>query len=583
MKQSLLLMAVVCCLVGHSAFLGHAQSLDSCIIQLPDGTQPVAMQKGGKWIPSRDTFNVLVVFAQFPDDRFDTLNAPWPTRPLQSIFTPPTYFSTFVDSTGALNSQNANMTHYFRAMSTNQFILTGTAYFVVTPHTRDWYLNNGKRMFDINKEVLLKLDSTISFAPFDKWIRGTNYNHTKGQDSIIDMIFMLYRNVSSEYPGDSVRSVREALGFAGGQADLGRQGSYYVDGGVRKVKTYSLESGTTSVVAVDGLSLPPYHVQIHEFTHFFFEGSNSDHSGGGFWAMLNNWAARFNALDQSLANSYEREWVGWHYPDSIGTTSGIYYNLTLTDYATTNKSYKIKVPGSNPNEVYRLEYHTRASQFDTPDQSDSTAKGLYIIHQFGASNIDNSMRLIPADGNWNWIVNEEACPSYYPQGLPIYRYNYPDAVDGYNDCRVVPFTWSGGSLCSGDPPSPGHYMHFRRDWKTGQLIESTFYRGDGADQFNTTHNNLFSPWSNPRSLTNTKVSSDLAIEVVSESNGVLTFNSTSVRQTLFLQYRRNPICAELTFRTTRSFGTKISSPMSPTTKSGEASLRAQRRSRPHGH
>ncbi len=310
----------------------YAQSGEdyNCVLELPPpgGSQqePLADQRGGRFIPSQDTFHVLVVFVQFPDDRFDTLNPNWPTYPLTGIYPPPAYLNTFIDSVVSQNSQSGNMSHYFRAMSIDRFKLTGKALHVYTPQTRQWYKDNNKRYWDINRDVMLRVDSMISLAPFDNWIRGTNYNHTKGQDTIVDMIFMLYRNVWA----DDETTYRYVFQFAGAQADLGRIGDIWVDNNTRRIQTYSLQSGTTSIVVhgAETLNLPPYRAQIHELAHFFFFGSNSDHNGGGFWAMLNAWTFRHNSQRQSCANSYERELVGWIAPESLYATT---YNVTMTD------------------------------------------------------------------------------------------------------------------------------------------------------------------------------------------------------------------------------------------------------------
>lgn len=112
------------------------------------------------------------------------------------------------------------------------------------------------------------MDSLISFAPFDNWIRGTNYNHTEGQDGIVDMIFMLYGNVSHD------DSTYEDLGFYGGTAWLGFAGEIWVDEDARRIQGGTVRSGFT-VVLPKNLNVPPYYGSVHELGHFFFPASNS--------------------------------------------------------------------------------------------------------------------------------------------------------------------------------------------------------------------------------------------------------------------------------------------------------------------
>ena len=126
------------------------------------------------------------------------------------------------------------------------------------------------------------------------------------------------------------------------------------------------------------------------------------------------------------------------------------------------------------------------------------SKGLYILHQTGlGSPEDGFLRLLPADGRWSWVTNQMQYPSYYPQGLPVYVKTGVDRVDGYDDSRNVPITWTGPP-----PPPPSNtpkLIHFYRDIQTNQIIEKTVFSGDGNDAFSMTKNNVLSPWSNPNS------------------------------------------------------------------------------------
>jgi hypothetical protein len=508
--------AVVVVLFASLGSHTSAQQEESppCILE---SESPTAVQLGGRYIPARDTFNVLVVFAEFPDDVFDTTNVNWPKYPLAGVYPGPTYRNTFIDSLVSQNSQNGNVSHYFRDMSMGVFKLTGKAYHVVTPQTRQWYYSNGNAGHGrVNRDVLLKLDSTISFGPFDKWIRGTNYNHMSGQDSIVDMIFMLYRSATED-------GLISNFNFAGGQADLGFVGEFRVDENGRRIQTGTVQSGLTAVVGHNAngrtLDRPPYRVSIHELSHFFFPASNSWHNGGGFWAMLNNWMFRFNSAWVGCANSFERELVGWHYPDSIGTSGGSWYNLALSDYITTNKSYKVKVPSGNADEFFRIENHQRISQFDTPEMLDPSAKGLYVIHQFGSFWPDEQMRLLPADGRWNWTVQEAVYPPRYPNGLPVFKKTGVNRVNGYDDSWLIPYSFPLPFT-----PNPMQ-IEFYRDRESNQLLERPLYRGDGNDAFTLSKNRVFSPWSNPNSQTQLKQKSWIAIEVVNElENGTIVFN-----------------------------------------------------------
>jgi hypothetical protein len=500
------------------------------------GNGATTSQKGGMWMTTRDTLNVLVVFVQFPDDQYDSTYSLWPKNQ------PPTYLKTYIDSLASQQSTSGNLTHYFRQMSLNSFILIGKTRFVITPHSRSWYLANGYNRWLINKEVLESLDSTIDFSQFDRFKRYAQYDIRKESDGRVDDIFMLYRNVSHELP--NTLTVMNNLGFSPAstgyaEATLGysnylQPDSFTVDGGLRSIhQGYPYNGGvglgTTSVLAATGDSwngTPPYRPQIHEFAHHWMSiGNYFGHNGGGFWGMLNDWGFRFNNQYQSPPNSYERELMGWIAPDSIYSTT---YNVTLTDYITTGSSKKIKVPGTNSNEFFRLEYHNKSSQFDNPEMGDVNAKGLYIIHQTGTSDPFTQLRLIPGDGRWTWIADTVAHPTYYPSGLAVYEKNGIDRENGIDDSRQVSFSWFG------TPPTPSvpnpSWIHIYRDRSkdTKPILDQDprIFRGDGNDAFTLTKNNIFSPWSNPNSQNAALQKTGFAIQIVSENTqtGVMVLN-----------------------------------------------------------
>jgi hypothetical protein len=162
-----------------SSFLGaQIEENYHCV---PEGGSYAAIQPGGRYIPARDTFHVLVVFVEFPDDQFDSLNPKWRKGE------PPEYLNAFVDSTASVNSQNGNMSHFFREMSMGTFMLTGKGVHIITRQTRRWYLDNYGGQFEpyygfINRDVLLRVDSMMSFQPFDKWSRPAEYSHVKSPE-----------------------------------------------------------------------------------------------------------------------------------------------------------------------------------------------------------------------------------------------------------------------------------------------------------------------------------------------------------------------------------------------------------------
>ncbi len=348
------------------------------------------------------------------------------------------------------------------------------------------------------------------------------------------MVYFVWRNVSQDL-SDPEQGLID-LGFeANGKANTGigdlgwdlNDPVINVDSGVRHIyhgfSSLGINYGAgTSVVMQSGYdgglnqNKGPMRVQIHETAHFWL-GGNNIHHGTGFWAMLEAWGARHTLDTRKIRqpNSWEREKVGWHSPVKVALSSGTLLNQTLTDYVSTNASYKISIPGTT-DEYYRLEYHAKVSQFDASDNSNNNIKGLYILHQTSSSPA-SGLRLIPADGTWKWEVTEEYCPSYFTDGFPVYKRVSPDA-NGYNDCFNVPFTWSSQPLCNAPPPSGDWLINAYRDRVTNAFIEIPVYRGDGNDHFTLTTQKVFTPYSNPQAKGN------IAIEIINEQSNTLTFN-----------------------------------------------------------
>jgi hypothetical protein len=107
---------------------------------------------GGLYLPSSGTIKVLFIFAQFPDDKYDTTNISWVKGQA------PANMAGWVDSIWSINPTQGSMTHYFNDMSLNMLKFTGKTVSVITPQTRQWYLANNKTRGDIHKDVALQVE-----------------------------------------------------------------------------------------------------------------------------------------------------------------------------------------------------------------------------------------------------------------------------------------------------------------------------------------------------------------------------------------------------------------------------------------
>lgn len=187
-------------------------------------------QIGGYILPSEGTLNVLIVFAQFPDDNYDVNNPYWVKGQA------PHNMNLWVNENWSANPIQGSMTHYFNEMSFNKLKFTGKTVSVITPNTRQWYLSNNKKRGDIHKEIIQQLDQTWDFAQFDNWDLNSTYYHSNQSDGIVEMIIMVWRNIAKDYEVGQQSGIYINLDFEHSYGTLGGT-QFTVDNGARTIKT----------------------------------------------------------------------------------------------------------------------------------------------------------------------------------------------------------------------------------------------------------------------------------------------------------------------------------------------------------
>ncbi|MCX8009876.1 MAG: T9SS type A sorting domain-containing protein, partial [Ignavibacteria bacterium] len=100
--------------------------------------------------------------------------------------------------------------------------------------------------------------------------------------------------------------------------------------------------------------------------------------------------------------------------------------------------------------------------------------------------------------------------------LPVFKQLSADRVNGYHDLEFIPWTWNGSS----QDPAP---IHFTEN-EAGQPVQDVRYFGDGKDAFRLTHNEIWSPYSNPNSQRANKTSTPFGFKLNSLTNGVFSFD-----------------------------------------------------------
>jgi M6 family metalloprotease-like protein len=472
-------------------------------------------QLGGYLLPSVGTIRVFIVFVQFPDDNYDTTNTYWIKGQA------PANMNYWVNQTWTSSPIQGSLTHYFNVMSFNNLKFIGRRVSVTTPHTRQWYLDNNKRRGDIHKEVIQQLDVTWDFAQFDTWDLDSVYQHTNTPDGIVEMIMMVWRNIGKEYPDSLQEDLYRDLNFEHSFGSLGGS-SFKIDNDARTVKTGFWASGSTpggsGVTITDHLLQRNLQTPIHEFAHYLL-GGNNYHVGYGFWGMLEAFGRK-----SKVANSFERYRLGWiNIVEVDSSPNQTISNATLSDYATTGISYRLNINPST-HEFFYLENHQKLSYWEQnipPSHWDNNSlvfgnveNGLYVIRQSGF--VGSSVQIVPADGRFNWTVNQKIQSPWGSELLPVYKNLGADRDNGYHDLEYIPWTWNGIN----QTPQP---IHFTEN-ASGNPVQDVRYPGDGKDAFREGFNEVFSPWSNPNSQKANRTSTPFGFKINSFSSGVCTLD-----------------------------------------------------------
>jgi M6 family metalloprotease-like protein len=452
-----------------------------------EATTTSTTQRGGRYITASGSLNVLFVYIQFPDDNYLPNNTYWPKGQA------PAYMDATIDSVWSSTPTQGSFTDYFNQMSFNTFKITGKSISAITPHSRNWYLNNNWKRGDIQKEVIQSLDVTIDFAQFDHWRFNSEYSQTDTADGVVDMIIMMWRNVCN----DTV-DVRSRLDLIpGGEASLGYYDrnyntSFTVDNGARTIQMgYSgYGSGITAIHPRFGdLNRDLlWRYARHEFGHWLL-GGNEYHTKLGTWGLLDGWGAPSGCM-----NSYERYKLGWMNFNTIDdiTTTRTIFNNTMPDFITADSAYRIKVPGGGTDEYYLLENHQRSSIFDIPDNNVSTATGIFVLLQ--TYDQGNAVSIVSADGRFDWSVPYQSPNIYGGTGnLPVFLRGTANRINGYSKRQNIPWYWQG--IYQGTAP-----IHYYQN-QYGTLVQAppTIFTGDGKDQFDLNNSTVFSSASNPSS------------------------------------------------------------------------------------
>ena len=463
-------------------------------------------QIGGYALSSEGIMNVLIIFCQFPDDNYNTTDPYWVKGQ------PPTNMSEWIDETWSNTPTEGSLTHYFNTMSFEKFKFIGKTEWVISPHTRQWYLDEGWKRGDIHKEIIQNLDQTLDFAQFDNWDLDSPYFHSNQPDNIVEMIIMIWRNIALEFPPSQSSEINSLLNMS----NYGSLGGtpFTVDNGAKTIKTGFFPNGSipggSGITVTNLMNHKSIRHTLHEFAHYLM-GGNTYHTGNCFWGMLRDWAAK-----SQVANSFERYRLGWINVNTVNNSPNqTILNATIPDYVTTGVVYRLNIDPSS-NEYFYIENHQNIDYWENTLNPGTVENGLYIIRQEGS--LGSQLQLVPADGRFDWTVNQlvENPWGSDPDLLPVYKNLGADRVDGYHDLELIPWTWNGA-------PQTPMLIHYTEN-ENGAPVVDVRYPGDGKDAFRIGFNEVFSPWSNPNSQDVNRTATPFGFKINSFNGGVYSID-----------------------------------------------------------
>ncbi len=435
---------------------------------LTDPNSKAPPQRGGRYFTEQGTIRALVVFVQFKDDSTNPNSTIWPPNQ------PPTYMNDVLDANLSQQSTTGNLTHWMREMSFDKLKIYGDPYFVVTDCTKTWYETNSKDYGHVNKDVLIKLDTTttIDFADYDNWTFGY-YNHSSQPDSIVDWIIMIHREdlASSFHPGNGIAS----LGGFITVSDTSSSSNFKVQNGAYTIDRLYPGSGTSLEKGCEGRVNRRYS---HELGHLLYDGwhPSNDGDGYGMWGLLFS--------NANLINAYDRHQLRWVDVNDLSITDSL--DVSISDFITTGDAYRVELPGHS-SEAFYIEFHEDISYFDQFVNYDDADLGLYIYHVNGTG-LFPSYDIEAAEGKFNWS-NPFWVPNPWGNNtLPVFVQLEPNR-NGYDGRNQIPTV----------NPNGVHKIYLTDNDQDGQYEVNRRVFGSVKDAFRMGKNQLFSPWSNPSS------------------------------------------------------------------------------------
>jgi len=487
----------------------------------------------GNPAPSQATFNIIIVFAQFPDESIQSSD--WP---IDSI---PKYMNSLLapskNSSGnywdRYSSTNEILSDYYQELSGGKFHVTGITRHYIYNDIRSKYTG----VAEMNNEIYGKLaaDPNIIWTDFDRWTPlGGDGNYEYARDGAVDMVVIVRRT----FPGYS-----GFAGLDGNSYQVDALNNIWIRNGFSAIGSGAVVQGNNTFGPVGFSQM--IAVGIHEIGHFLW----GYHSSTGLMTSRNGLS-----IHDLFASPFEKIKLGYLSPTEVSFPST---NITLGDISNRSSNDQLlKVPISS-DEYFLIENRRKISGYDKIMLGDTTAldlkkdvgdkgKGVYIYHGKETGYYPQGQDEECADGLWNWTVDGTQTPDWSnSQNIPLIRKDGIPNSGGVNAVNNDNGYWE--NLTNRDALTAVRYNssgiidqvwfgYGKRHSSLGELGTDKLYTntpgwwtsrecfGDRFDAWNLGYNELFSPYSNPNTKTWNNSESNIFIYYHTLDNGSAKFN-----------------------------------------------------------
>ncbi len=464
---------------------------------------------------------ILIIYVKFPDDNLSGNDmhgfAVWNNYTMPRPVNPYTTDHRFIDSVEGDPNQNFmdryrqyTISDYFCEMSMGQFDVIGDEYSVLLPHVSTYYKDLGYNVSQINEEAIKLADAqyNIDFSRYNNW----TYNVSgwiwapAGGDNSADMIVMEYRKAPG-YPEESNWFININIPVSG-ISDLGLMNTFKLD------STFvSSGSGVTCLSVLQNYSKMTQIMQ-HEMSHRYFY----NHYEIGLMTGVEHSCFNYSPFERKTIEYISPIEIRYPYLQQTET-------YTLGDYISTGDLIQLELPATG--EKYYIANHQKKSMYDgisrggkncwningvQQDPYCPDGKGLYIYHEMPPSRCNEfkDVKLEQADGKFDWYIDRMV-----PYFIPGFTFTIPlferlnGNIRGKSEFHQVIDTFFtnmqevNDNPCSDKPED--YYVTY--DWL-----------GDGKDAFNIGYDEIFSPYSNPPTVTCAGLPMELSIKLLEQDS-----------------------------------------------------------------